>query len=410
MTTRRSFLLRGNVLWLSVGSLLNDAASEMIYPLLPFFLATIGGGPVVLGVIEGIAESTASLVKLASGWLSDRRRRRKPLIVWGYSLAALVRPFLALATSPWHILAVRFTDRIGKGLRSAPRDALLAASVTADRRGRAFGVHRAADHAGSVIGPLVAAGLLLLMPGQYRFVFAAALVPGLLTVAAVVTRVREDPDSGDAGPAGIRAQAVTPAPHAHDAPAAQSAAARSLLPVLAVFALFTLGNATDAFLLLRARELGVSVVAIPLLWGLLHVSKMAFNVVGGALSDRFGPLRSIIAGWLVYALVYAGFAFGTSIAHAYILFLVYGLFYGLTEAPEKALIAALSHEHGRGAAFGAYHFAIGIAALPASILFGVVWSEAGAHTAFLMGSAIAAAAAVLLPVALRARPSSAVPA
>ncbi|HEX6693601.1 MAG TPA: MFS transporter [Longimicrobiales bacterium] len=400
MTTRGSALLRGNVLWLSVVSLLNDAASEMIYPLLPIFLASIGGGPVILGVIEGIAESTASLVKLASGWLSDRRRRRKPLILWGYSLAALTRPLLSLATAPWHILAVRFSDRIGKGLRSAPRDALLAASVSADRRGRAFGIHRAADHAGSVIGPLVAAGLLLLMPGQYRFVFAAALVPGLVTVATIFARVTEQRTSGDAGPAMPAAGSVTPS---LQAPAIQDAGAgtRSILPVLAVFALFTLGNATDAFLLLRAGQLGVSVVAIPLLWALLHVSKMTFNVVGGTLSDRFGPGRSIVAGWLVYALVYAGFAFGTSIAHAYILFLVYGLFYGLTEAPEKALIAALSHEHGRGAAFGAYHFAIGIAALPASVLFGVVWSGAGAHWAFLMGAGIALVSAFLLPFALR---------
>lgn len=382
-------LLHGNVLWLSVVSLLNDAASEMIYPLLPYFLVgALGATPALLGTIEGVAESTASLLKLGSGWLSDRVRRRRPLILFGYALAALARPLIGLVVAPWQVLAIRFADRVGKGMRSAPRDALLAESAPAERRGAAFGIHRAADHAGAVLGPLLASALLLLLPGRLRWIFLLALLPGLVSVLVILLRVREVPQ------APVAASSVAASTRARDA--IREGFRGPLARLLLVITLFTLGNATDAFLLLRAQDLGVPLALIPLLWGVHHVSKMLWSVVGGGLADRLGAVPAIVGGWAVYALTYAGFAFAGDAWHAWALFLFYGLFYGLTEAPEKVLVAQLAPGGRRGSAFGAYHFAIGIAALPASVIFGVIWGAAGPRAAFLFGAGVAALAALLL--------------
>lgn len=384
MTAKLGSILRGNVLWLGVVSLLTDLSAEMIYPLLPFFLTTVlGAGPAFLGIIEGIAEATASLLKLASGWFSDRIGKRKPLVLLGYGIASVARPLIAIATAPWHVLAIRFTDRVGKGIRSAPRDVLIVDAVPHAARGAAFGFHRGADHAGAVIGPLVAAGVLLLAPANYRLVFAIAAVPAALSMLVLWLKVRES------------AVATT---SANAAPVFEGfrALPRELRTFLLILSVFTLGNATDAFLLLRAQELGVPLALIPALWAALHVSKMSWSVPGGMLADRIGPRRAIVAGWLLYAGVYVSFAFATAAWHVWALFLVYGLYYGLTEAPEKALIAVLSAENRRGAAFGAYHFAVGIAALPASIIFGLLWQRFGATVALAVGAALALLAALWL--------------
>jgi MFS family permease len=388
--TRAPGLLRGNVLWLSVASFLNDAASEMIYPLLPLFLTgTLGAGAAFVGLIEGAAESASSLLKLASGWLADRTGRRKPLTVWGYGIASAARPLIALVTAAWQVLAIRLLDRVGKGLRTAPRDALLAESIPEERRGAAFGLHRAADHAGAVAGPLIASALLLALDGDLQTVFALAIVPGLLTVAVVAWKVRETAPAARAP----GQSAAPPLPRLREL-------GPVLLRYLGVLVLFTLGNASDAFLLLRASQAGVATPLIPLLWGALHVSKAGWSMWGGRWSDRVGARRAIIVGWLVYAAVYAGFAFVTAEWQVWALFLVYGLFFGLTEGPEKALVARLAPAGLRGSAFGAYHAAIGLAALPASIVFGVVWQAFGARAAFLLGAALALAAALVLPLAL----------
>lgn len=413
-------LLRGNVLWLSVVSFLNDAASEMIYPLLPaFVLQVLGAGPAFLGLIEGVADATASLVKLGSGWLSDRIHRRKALAVWGYAIATAVRPLIALATAAWQVLAIRFADRVGKGVRTAPRDALLAESVAPERRGAAFGIHRASDHAGAVVGPLLAAGLLLLLPGRMRLVFALAALPGIVGVMLLVLRVRDfpgraavEPPAGavptsaaerPAGAEGVLAAGAGPgvSPWAMPDTAPPTSLDATFRGYLVVVVLFTLGNASDAFLLLQAQRLGVSLTLIPILWAAFHVSKTSWSVPGGMLADRAGPRRAIVAGWLFYAATYAGFAFATRTWHVWALFLVYGLFYGLTEAPEKVLVAKLAPAEARGLAFGTYHFAVGIAALPASLLFGVLWQRFGPETAFLTGAGLALAASVALPVAVR---------
>jgi MFS family permease len=339
--------------------------------------------------VEGIADTTASFVKLASGWASDRLRRRRALVGWGYGIAAAARPLLAAATLPWHVLGLRFGDRVGKGIRTAPRDALLAESVDARARGRAFGLHRAADHAGAVLGPLLAAGLLLLFPGRIRMVFLLATIPAALAVVVVWRGVREVPPGTSLHPAPARQEPV------------RDPMDRGFARFLGVLVLFTLGNASDAFLLLRAAELGVATALLPILWGALHVSKMGWNVVGGVVADRVGARPALVAGWLVYAVVYLGFALASTTWHAWALFLAYGLFYGLTEPAEKVLVAAMAGAAARARAFGAYHFATGIAALPASVIFGVLWEARGPAQAFLLGGALALAAAVLLPFMTR---------
>ncbi|HET9983867.1 MAG TPA: MFS transporter [Longimicrobiales bacterium] len=398
-------LLRGNVLWLSVVSFLNDAASEMIYPLLPAFILQLGAGPAFLGLIEGVAEATASLVKLASGWISDRVGKRKALAVWGYTIATLARPFIAVARAAWQVLIIRFADRVGKGVRTAPRDALLAESVVPARRGAAFGIHRAADHAGAVVGPLLASALLLLLPGRLRLVFALAALPGLVAVALLAWRVRESPAlAAGAKPGSTPEPRAAPPADRRAAPAAK-AGIRDLggtfRRYMAVVVLFTLGNASDAFLLLRAQQLGVAMALIPILWAAFHVSKMVWSVVGGNLADRVGPRRAIVGGWLAYAATYAAFAFAAEAWQAWALFLFYGLYFGLTEAPEKLLVVRLAPAEARGTAFGAYHFAVGIAALPASLLFGEIWQHLGPEAAFLTGAGLALVAALALPLLVR---------
>lgn len=387
------------VIALGAVSFLTDLSSEMIYPLLPVFLsATLGASAVVLGVVEGAAESVASLLKLVSGWWSDRLARRKPLVVAGYTLASVVRPLVGLATTAGQVLAIRVTDRVGKGLRSSPRDALITDAVDPQVRGRAFGFHRAADHAGALLGPLVAFALLGWAGMEMREVFLWAAVPGALAVATLVFGVRERTRAatGEAPPDG--GEAVRPAPGSSpdEPPAPSRPLPKRFWTYLGIVFLFTLGNATDAFLLLRATDLGVPVALVPVLWALLHLVKAASSTPGGALSDRLGRKPLIVAGWLLYAAVYAGFAYAGAAWQVWALFGVYGLYHGMVEGAERALVADLVSAGRRGAAFGWYHLGVGIGALPASVLFGWLWTAWSPAAAFGTGAALAGAAAVLL--------------
>ncbi|MGH7717633.1 MAG: MFS transporter, partial [Gemmatimonadaceae bacterium] len=348
---------------LGVVSFFTDVSSEMIYPLLPIFLTTvIGASASMIGLVEGAAESTAAFLKLASGWWSDRVRRRKPLVVAGYTLASVVRPLVAVAQSAQQVLAVRVLDRVGKGIRTSPRDALIADSVDPALRGRAYGFHRAADHAGAVVGPLLAFALLRWADVPMRTVFWLAAVPGAIALAVLLIAVRDvpRPDSARVAPAKLDAVDLS-----------TTSLGKRFWAYLAVLVVFTLGNSTDAFLLLRARDLGVPATLVPILWAALHVVKSASSTPGGALSDRVGRKPLIVAGWLLYALVYLGFAAASAPWHAWALFAAYGVFFGLTEGVEKALVADLVPPARRGAAFGWFHLAFGMAALPASVLFGV---------------------------------------
>ena len=389
-----------NVFAISVVSLLNDASSEIIYPLLPLFLSvTLGASPAIIGTIEGAAESVSSLLKLFAGYFSDRLGKRKGLVVFGYALASIARPLLAFTTSWYQVLAVRLTDRVGKGIRSAPRDAMIADAAAVEMRGLAFGFHRAMDHAGAVVGPLISFALVYLIAsnrnqpvaGDFTLIFLFASIPALAAVFVVAFFVRES-HSGSAGvsPAVLR-DVVVKKPsfslHGFDG---------NFKRFLVIVALFTLSNSSDAFLLLRARDAGVSVATIPLLWAVLHASKVLSSLVGGDLSDRLGRKTMIASGWMLYAGVYLAFAFVSSVGVAWALFLIYGIYFGLAEGAEKALVADLVDKEQRGTAFGLYNLAFGITVFPASILMGALWSWRGAMTAFLASACIGAVAAILL--------------
>jgi MFS family permease len=373
-----------NVYALGAVSFFTDVSSEMIYPLLPVFLTSVlGASAGFVGAIEGAAESTAALLKLASGWWSDRIRRRKPLVLLGYTIASAMRPLVAVAQTATHVLLIRLSDRVGKGIRNSPRDALIADSVDPSIRGRAFGVHRAADNAGGIVGPLIAFGVLTWWHVPLRTVFWLAAIPGAIAVLIVIVFVRDVQRHGDAKP--TRADLTQPM-------------GGRFWAVLGTILLFTLGNSTDAFLLLRAVQLGVPVALAPILWAALHVVKTASGVPGGALSDRIGRAPVLIAGWIAYALTYLLFALASEPWHAWALFGGYGIFFGLTEGSERALVADIVPAARRGAAYGWYYLAIGVAALPASVIFGAIWDRAGSPSAFMFGAALAVVAAVALAV------------
>ena len=378
--------LTRNVVILGFVSLLNDGASEMIYPLLPVFLtAVLGAGPAALGIIEGIAEATASFLKLYSGYLSDRVKKRKGWIVAGYSISNIIRPLIAFSTSWGHVLVLRFSDRVGKGLRTSPRDAVIADSTPAEFRGTAYGFHRAMDHGGAIVGPLVATALLLVYHDNLKTIFLLSFIPGLLAVALLLFGLREKPvETPVASSAAFNFRASW---------AEMSTGFRKYLGIVLVF---TLGNSSDAFLLLRAQQLGVPVMLLPTIWVVLHIVKMGFSVPGGILSDRIGRKKVIVTGWLIYALVYAGFGAATQHWHAWALFAAYGIYFGLTEGVEKALVADFAPAHLRGSAFGLYHLVVGVGAFPASLLFGLVWQKFGVATAFGMGAGLAMLASVML--------------
>jgi MFS family permease len=382
-----------NVKVLGLASLLNDIASEMIYPLLPHFLLTVLlGNRFYLGIIEGAADSFASLLKLWSGGWSDRSGRRKGFVLFGYALAGITRPLIGVIVAPWQLFALRVSDRIGKGVRTSPRDALIADSTDPSVRGRAFGFHRAMDHLGAAIGPLFAAGFLWLWPGELRPLFLVTVLPGLMVVGVLVAGLQE---MAAAEPAKEPLR-LTLKPFD-----------RNFRRYLLALVVFTLGNSSDAFLLVRAGELGVPTVLLPLLWCTFHVVKSSGNLVLGRAVDRFGPRLFLFVGWLVYAGVYLAFAAATMAWHAWACFLVYALFYGLTEPAERTLVANLVGRERKGLAYGWYHCAIGVATLPSSLVFGALYQAYGAGWAFGWGAALALLAVVLLTgVKRRGKPAT----
>lgn len=387
-------ILSGNVLALSLVSLLNDTSSEIIYPLLPAFLAlTLGASPFAIGLIEGFAESVAALLKLFSGYLSDKFEKRKFPVFFGYALSSIVRPLLAFVSSWQQVLFVRMADRAGKGIRGTPRDALLAESIPPEVRGLAFGFNRAADHFGAILGPVCAFLLLSYLAAHpekptaqdYRQVFLFASIPVVLGLFVVGFFVHEKEHDK-----AVEKEFLTPIK------LSLKEFDGNFKRFLLVIALFTLSNSTDAFLLLRAEQAGIPVAVLPLLWMALHFSKVVFSLIGGDLSDRIGRKTVIFTGWIVYAFVYAGFAFVQTEWQAWALFLIYGVYFGLTEGVEKALVADLVDPKKRGTAFGFYNLAFSISVLPASLIFGGLWTQFGAATAFLVSAFISICAAILL--------------
>jgi len=367
---------------LGIVSLLTDASSEMIYPVLPLFLANVLGAPVTaIGVIESIAEATASLTKVFSGWLSDRLGRRKTIVAVGYTLSNVVKPLLAISAG-WHsVLLLRFADRLGKGIRTAPRDALIADSGTAATRGRDFGVHRALDTLGAAIGPLTAWAVLTLVPSGYRTIFLISAVPGVAAVLVAIFAVRE-PRRADAGRAAAR-------------PALRL---RHLGRPFAVFtaasAVFALGNSSDAMLVLRAQDVGTKAALIPLMYFVFNVVGSLLSAPLGSLSDRLGRRRVIAVGYAGYALVYLGFAYAGGPVAAWLLFAAYGVPYALTEGMTRAFVVDLVGADCRATAVGGYTFVLGLAALPSSAAAGVLWDRVGHGAPFLLSAGLMALAAV----------------
>jgi MFS family permease len=374
-------------------SFFTDVASEMIYPLLPALLLSFGGTAIWLGAMEGIAEAVSALVKWRIGPIVDRAGKKKPLILSGYVLATLARPLVAVATAGWHVILLRSLDRIGKGVRSVPRDALLAQSVPTEALATAFAFHRMMDNAGSVAGPIVAFTLLRALDLPLRWVIALAVVPGIVSCLVLVVGVKE-PDE------------VAPSAEASAAPSAEaSASAREALPrgvhrYLLVLGLFTLGASADSFLLLRAVELGMSAAWAPLLWLALSGAKAASNMPGGWIADRVGRKRTLIVGWLLYAAFYGAAPFVTTPLAFALLVIAYGAYYGLAEGSERALLAELAPPSMRGRAFGAMHAVTGLAVLPANLLFGALYTR---HVALAFGvsAGCAACAALLLLVVVK---------
>jgi len=384
-------------------SFFTDTASEMIYPLLPLFLTrTLGAGAMSLGVIEGVAEGANSVLKIVSGWLADRTGQPKRLVLAGYGLSSLTRPVIAFVTAWPQVLALRFTDRLGKGIRSSPRDALLARFAPDKTRGRVYGFHRAMDHAGAVAGPLIATAYLYFHPEAYRSLFMWTLVPGIIVIV-LISRLPNQTTRAPEAPLAPPAPPAPEAPLAPEAPSARPALRAPRAPLaprfwraMAVIALFALGNASDAFILLRLSDLGVAAVWIPVIWSGLHVVKMTSSVLGGVLSDRFGRRAMIGLGYLWYAAIYAGFAWVTSLPAVIAIFLAYGVYFGLTEGVEKAWVADLSPVESRGLAFGVYNAVLGGGGLAASLVFGAIWTRVSPQAAFLAGAGFALAACLLL--------------
>jgi len=392
-----------NVWAVTATSFLTDISSEMVVNLIPIFLAEVLGVRTdIIGLIEGIAETTASLLKVISGWLSDRLGQRKWLTVAGYSLSTLAKPFLYLATGWVGVLVVRFADRTGKGIRTAPRDALVADSIDAEHRGLAFGLHRAGDTAGAALGVLGALFVVWLAQGTSaelsRATFQAAvlisIIPAVLAVLALAAGVREVPVAG-------RQPARLPS-------LSLAGLDTRFRGFLLIALLFTLGNSSDAFLILRAKERGLSVVGV---MGMLVAFNLVYALVSGpagSLSDRIGRRRLIVSGWLVYGLIYLGFAVAATAWQAVALFAVYGVYYGLAEGTARALVADLVLPEQRGTAYGVYNAAIGVAAFPASLVAGILWQGVGGwmgfgpSAPFFFGAALATVAAGCLAWALPA--------
>ncbi|MFN2151238.1 MAG: MFS transporter [Anaerolineales bacterium] len=391
-----------NVWVVTITSFLTDISSEMIFNLVPLFLANVlNTGTAVIGLIDGVAETTASLMKIYSGALSDKLGKRKWLTVFGYGLSTLAKPFLYFAQT-WHwVLGVRFADRMGKGIRTAPRDALIAGSIDGKQRGLAFGLHRAGDTAGAFIGLLIATLVIWwtqgadnqLLENTFQTLILISVVPAVLAVLVLALGAREIPSAGHAGAPSLSLKGMN----------------RNFKLFMLVLVIFTLGNSSDAFIILRSQERGLNLLQI---MGMLLTFNLIYALLAGplgALSDKIGRRKLIIAGWLAYGLVYLGFAFSQTGSQIWALFGIYGLYYAATDGVAKAFIADLVPNERRGTAYGLYNATIGLMALPASVIAGLLWQGAlgwggfGPAAPFIFGAGLALLAGILFWILVPAK-------
>ena len=379
--------LKPQVILFGIVSLLNDSASEMIYPLLPVFLTTtLGATPVIVGVIEGAADGLASILKYFAGSFSDRVPKRKPFVVIGYALAAGSRALIAVAGRWPSVLAARLIDRTGKGMRSAPRDAIIADVTPVEQRGRAFGFQRALDHTGAIIGPLTAVALLQGAHIAMRTLFMIAVIPGAIGTVLLIGWLKEEARQPKATANGQQATVNLPGRFWH---------------AIAAIALFSLANSSDAFLILQAHLAGVSTAMLPLLWAAHHVIKALFSTRAGALSDRIDRRWLLIAGWTSYAIIYFVFPYAHALPFFVALFILYAIPFTLTEGAERAWMADLVPAEARGKSFGIYYLANGLCVLAGTVLFGWIYEHISVHAAFDTGAALAVAGVIAVIAARR---------
>src|SRR5256884_1090497 len=389
--------LPGQVKVFGLVSLLNDFASDMIYPLLPAFVTgVLGGGAGALGALDGAAEFAAAVVKLGAGRLADRATLRGPMIVLGYFIAVVVRPVIAVTGAAWQVIGLRVVDRLGKGLRTPSRDALIAGLTPAALRGRAFGLQRGMDHAGAVLGPILAGWLLASGSAGLRTVIGASAVPGVLVLVLAVWAVKGGGGQGRLEE--VRGGYDVTGTTSPDLPQPPLTSPPSALLAISFFYLLRM---PDTLIILRSQQLGVPVAVVPLVWAGVHVVRSASSFAGGAASDRLGPRQTMWLGWLVYAILAVGMARAGSAAAAWGWFLGLGLVAGLTESPERALVARLAGAH-QGSGFGLYHGVTGFAALVGGVVLGAVFQRYGAGTAFLASAAGGLALVLAWPVVSRA--------
>jgi len=386
---KKPFGFGRNVFVAGLVSFFMDVSSEMIYPLVPLFLANILGiNKSIIGLIEGIAESTASLLKVFSGWFSDRIGNRKWLMAAGYGISTLSRPIIALATGWHHVMGSRFMDRFGKGVRTAPRDAIIVESAEKTHLGRAFGFHRSMDTMGAVVGPAIAFFLLGIFSNNYRIVFWLSMIPGAIAVLLIILFITE--------------KKKVPLPHAERPKLALKHFDWRFKFFLAIATLFAIGNSSDVFLILRAQQTGISTVMIPVVYLLFNLIYSLSAIPAGIAADRFGKKRVILLGFVLFAVLYYGFAIARDTAVIWVLFGFYGLFMGLTEGIQKAFLATIIPQDFKATAFGVYNTAVGLAMFPASLIGGWLWDKVSPSATFYFGSITASLSAVLFVIFIAA--------
>ena len=381
-TTGRGEILgiNKNIFFVGLTSFLTDTASKMVYAVMPLFLLSLGASKTEISLIEGIAESTASLLKAVSGWWSDKIGKNKPFMVVGYAFTAFLSPLFAITTSPLQVLLIRFSERVGKGIRTAPRDSIVAGSSTETNRGKNFGFHKAMDNSGAIAGPLLAFFVLMMFPTDYRRVFVIAAIPGILGMLNLIFFVKEMKRDQGGMPFRITFRDFS----------------KEFYIFLAIVFIFTLGNSTDALLLVKAGDVGVKDTFIPIMYLIINGVSVLFSIPAGILSDKIGRERLIVFGYLLYACIYFGFGQCKSPVTIMFLFALYGLYGASTDGIQKALVSDLVDKNKCGTGLGLYNCLIGITLLPASLIAGVLYDHINNRAPFYFGAAMAALAGLMM--------------